>query len=323
MKPSHKPNSGASQRKAKVSQRATSLWQNHIQNAQESLNRLLNARVASAMTIAVIGISLLLPAGLFVTMKNLQALGNGFNQLSPITLYLNDNVTEKEGISISERLLTQTDATSTQYVSKQQAAADFAIYSGLGDVISELEDNPLPASIVLTPKSIEGEISRELVDRLSALPEVESVQVDLDWIARLQEFLRIASRAANALMLVFSCAVLFIVGNTIKMSIEGRRAEIVVVKLVGGTDSYVARPFLYTGLWLGLAGGLLAWILLYLILLALYGPVDRLLALYDSQYELGGLGLIASLVLLISSAGLGWLGAWVSVRQHLAAIEPR
>lgn len=323
MKPNRKPSSGASQRKAKVSQRATSLWQNHLQNAQESLTRLLSTKAASAMTIAVIGISLLLPAGLFVTMKNLQALGNGFNQLSPITLYLHDGISEADGLSLSEQLLTDTDAAASQYVSKQQAAIDFAAYSGLGDVIAELEDNPLPASIVLTPQSIEGEISRELIDRLSALPEVASVQVDLDWIARLQEFLRIAGRAANALMLVFSCAVLFIVGNTIKMSIEGRRAEIVVVKLVGGTDSYVARPFLYTGLWLGLAGGLLAWILLYLILLALYGPIERLLTLYDSQYALSGLGFGASLVLLLSSGGLGWLGAWVSVRQHLSAIEPR
>lgn len=323
MRPSSKANTDARARKAKTGQRATSLWQSHLKNAKESLQRLVSTRVASAMTIAVIGISLLLPAGLFVTMKNLQALGNGFNQLSPITLYLKDKTSNREGLELSERLLKENVSATVIYISKEQAAADFANFSGLGDVLSELDDNPLPASIVITPNAIDGEISRTLVDRLSVLPEIESVQIDLAWIARLQEFLNIAGRAANALMLVFSCAVLFIVGNTIKLSIEGRRAEIVVIKLVGGTDSYVARPFLYTGLWLGLAGGVLAGVLLNLILLTLYNPVQRLLSLYESQYELSGLGFSASLVLLICSAGLGWLGAWVSVRQHLSAIEPR
>lgn len=323
MKPRATPNRSVNQRKTKPKRTATGLWQSHWQTAKESLTRLLSAPAANAMTIIVIGISLLLPAGLYVIMENLQGLSSGFNQLSPITLYLQDGISDNEAIELSDRLLQTTEASSVQYISKQQAAADFAEHSGLGDVISELAENPLPASIVLTPNSIGGKIPSALLDDLSALPEVESVQVDLDWIARLQEFLKFAGRAANALMLVFSCAVLFVVGNTIRLSIEGRRAEIVVIKLVGGTDSYVARPFLYTGLWFGLAGGLLAWGLLNLILLALYGPMGQLLALYESQFDLKGLGINASVVLFVLAGGLGWLGAWVSVRQHLKDIVPR
>lgn len=323
MKPRPNTYKASNQRKVKPKRSAASLWQSHLETAKESLIKLLSAPAASVMTVVVIAISLLLPSGLYVTMQNLQGLSSGFNQLSPITLYLNDNVTEIEAMQVSDRLLQMTETHTARYVSKQQAATDFAIHSGLGDVLSELEINPLPASIVLTPISIDGEISNELLESLGAFAEVESVQVDLDWIARLQEFLKFAGRASNALMLVFSCAVLFVVGNTIRLSIEGRRAEIVVIKLVGGTDSYVARPFLYTGLWFGLAGGLLAWALLHIMLLALLGPMKQLLALYESQFAPEGLGLSASVVLLVLAAGLGWLGAWVSVRQHLKDIEPR
>jgi cell division transport system permease protein len=162
-----------------------------------------------------------------------------------------------------------------------------------------------------------------LLAELNALAGVESAQLDLAWIARLQRFLDLAQRMSTALMLILALAVLFVVGNTIRLAIEGRRAEIVVVKLVGGTDSYVARPFLYTGFWYGLGGGLLAWLLLSLIMLALSGPLDALLALYGNQHSVHGLSLLPGLILLAGSALLGWLGAWISVRQHLSAIEPR
>ncbi|MDX1490964.1 MAG: permease-like cell division protein FtsX [Pseudohongiellaceae bacterium] len=299
-----------------------SLWENHIRSGKESLNRLLEKRLASLMTIAVIGISLLLPSGLFVTMKNLSALGEGFNELSPITLYLELEATDKEALEISEQLLQLPEIAATEYISAQQGASDFASFSGLGDVLSALDKNPLPATIVVTPQSIASQEIEGLISRLAQMPKVETAQADLDWLARLQELLALAGRAANALMIVFSAAVLFVVGNTIKLSIEGRRAEIVVVKLVGGTDAYVARPFLYTGLWLGLAGGLLAWALLHIILLALNGPIDRLLQLYDSQFDVRSLGIVASISLLGCAAALGWLGAWVSVKQHLADVEP-
>jgi cell division transport system permease protein len=116
---------------------------------------------------------------------------------------------------------------------------------------------------------------------------------------------------------------LFVVGNTIRLAIEGRRAEIVVIKLVGGTNNYVARPFLYAGALYGLAGSALAWALLSIILLSLRGPALELLVLYSSDYQLKGLGGANSLVLLTLGTLLGWLGAFISVRQHLAAIEPR
>lgn len=300
-----------------------SLWQSHSLIARQSVEKLLKTPAATAMTVAVIGIALLLPAGLFVAMDNLRTLSGGFSSFTQVTLYLHDEVSQIEGEALRERLLTHDDISDSQYISPTQAAEEFRTYSGLGDVISQLEENPLPAVIVLTPANIDDDNGALLLEELSALPEVESAQLDLQWIERLQRFLQLAERAATALMLIFSLAVLFVVGNTIRLAIESRRAEIVVVKLVGGTDGYVARPFLYTGTWYGLAGGMLAWLLLGLIMLTLRGPATQLLALYDSQYSIRGLTPLSGLALLGGSALLGWLGAWISVRQHLAAIEPR
>lgn len=313
---------------AKQSQRTTrgalqSHWQQHLKTARESLHRLLSTPAASLMTIAVIGIALLLPSALFVSMNNLQALSGGISSVSQISLYLNDNVTDQRAIEISEQLLQRDEIAFSEYVSPAQAAAQFNAYSGLGDVIDALESNPLPGVIVLSPSVIDVTAAGALLEELNALPEVESSQLDLQWVERLQAFLQLTQRASTGLMLILALAVLFVVGNTIRLAIEGRRAEIVVIKLVGGTNSYVARPFLYAGALYGLAGSALAWALLSIILLSLRGPALELLDLYSSDYQLQGLGGANSLVLLALGTLLGWLGAFISVRQHLAAIEPR
>lgn len=318
-----KPESGAKQRQQTSTSRLKSLWQSHRAVALLSIRKLIGEPAASAMTIAVIGIALLLPTTLFVAMNNLQTLSEGVSESSRITLYLADTLSEAEGRSLSEQLLAWPDISTGAYISPTQAAEEFREYSGLGDVLSELEENPLPAVIVLSPQAIDEASGAALLSELNGLPGVESAQLDLEWIARLQRFLDLAQRMSTALMLILALAVLFVVGNTIRLAIESRRAEIVVVKLVGGTDSYVARPFLYTGFWYGLGGGLLAWLLLSLIMLALSGPLDALLALYDNQHSVHSLSLLPGLILLSGSALLGWLGAWISVRQHLSAIEPR
>lgn len=322
MKP-RRPESGAHSSRRTLKGSLQSRWQGHLLTARQSLARLLATPTATAMTVAVIGISLLLPIGLFVVMDNLKGLSGGLNQFTQITAYLHDDVKQNEGSSLSDRLLSRDDVSATLYISPAEAAEEFRIYSGLGDVISQLDDNPLPAVIVVTPLTLSEESATVLLEDLSAMPEVESAQLDLQWIERLLRFVQLAERASAALMVIFSLAVLFVVGNTIRLAIEGRRAEIVVIKLVGGTNAYVSRPFLYTGLWYGLAGGIIAWLLLGLIFLALHTPVSELLALYDSSYSMRGLTLASGFILLGVSALLGWLGALISVRQHLSAIEPR
>jgi len=313
--------SGARTQQVTLKSGLQSRWQNHVDVAGSSLKKLLVTPFSTAMTVAVIAIALLLPTALFVAMDNLSALSEGFGRFSRITLYLEDNLSERDSSALSERLLSRPDIAVVDYISPAQGAEEFARYSGLGDVLALLEDNPLPGVMLVTPAD-PGAQSSMLLGELAGLDGVSLAQLDLQWIERLQLLLETAGRASAALMLVFALAVLLVVGNTIRLAIESRRAEIVVVKLVGGTDGYVARPFLYTGFWYGLAAGLLAWLALSLLLWALYTPIRELLALYDSQHALRGLGIAGTAGLLTGSGLLGWLGALLSVRQHLSAIEP-
>lgn len=318
-----KRESGANTRKRTARGALQSHWQQHLQTAKDSLRRLLRQPSATLMTVAVIGIALLLPSALFVTMNNLNALSSGVTSASKITLYLHDEATDAEALEVSEQILSREDVTQTLYVSPDQAAIEFSTYSGLGDVIDALDENPLPGAIVVTPAILNADAAALLAQELGTIDIVSTTQLDLQWVERLQRFLQLAQRASTGLMSILALAVLFIVGNTIRLAIEGRRAEIVVVKLVGGTNRYVARPFLYAGAYYGLAGSLLACILLNLMMWAIQSPAAALLALYDSDFQLHTLGVGFTLLLLALGTLLGWLGAWISVHQHLTAIEPK
>jgi len=318
-----KRTAGAAQHRITARGAMQSAWQTHWRTARESLARLLRAPGATAMTVAVIGIALLLPTGLLVAMDNLRALSGSLGGVSQISLYLEDGTSASEAEALSTQLLARDDIELARYVSPEEGAADFIRYSGLGDILGALEENPLPGVIVLTPAMLDSPAATALQQELAALAGVESVQIDLEWVERLQSILTLAGRASTGLLLILSLAVLFITGNTIRLAIEGRRAEIVVVKLVGGTDSDVALPFLYSGALYGLAGAVAAWVLLMLTLLTLQGPANELLRLYGSEFVIAGPGTGSTLLLMAGGTLLGWVGAFISVKQHLAAIEPR
>ena len=314
--------SGAVQTRSAFSQRLKANLINHYQTAVEALARLLAFPGSSFMTIAVIGIALVLPGGLFVALENLSTFNSSVENTSQITLYLHENVSGSNAKEVSDRLLTKKEIDRVEYISSEDALEEFKNYSGFGAALNELSQNPLPAVLVIYPGDIEFESARTLLSELELLPEVEIAQLDLQWIQRLNSFLALTRLALTVLGLVFSLAVLFVVGNTIRLAIENRRAEIVIIKLVGGTNSFVSRPFLYTGFWYGFGGGVFAWLLLLAVVLLFRAPVDQLVGLYGGQYTLQGLDFLATITLLLCGGVLGWVGAWISVLQHLNSIEP-
>lgn len=294
----------------------------HLATARESLARILQSPSTALMTLAVIGIALLLPATLSVALDNVRTLAGDLDRASRINVYL-EPVPARERLSaLTESLSSRHDVAAVDYISPEQAAQSLAAESGLGDVLDSLPDNPLPATLVVQPATTDYASIRALGEHLQTLDGVASVQLDLQWLRRLDSFLQLIERAALALAVIVAVAVLFIVGNTIRLAVANRRAEIRVAKLVGATDAFVARPFLYTGLWYGLGGGVLAWLLLNAIMAVLQGPVQRLLTLYDSQQTLAWPGGGMLLMLAGGGAALGWLGALISLRQHLREIEP-
>ncbi|MBQ14797.1 MAG: permease-like cell division protein FtsX [Gammaproteobacteria bacterium] len=296
--------------------------ENHRQVAKSSCKRLLASPVSSLMTSFVIAIALLLPALLNGLGNNLSAVLDEFQSSSQILLYLHDTVSEEEGLQVSEDLLTYNAIEQTRYISKNEALRDFAASSGFGELLRSLTINPLPASIIVIPESALPASVESLSFQLQEMTEVELVQLDSIWLTRLNSLVILIDEIAIALVLIVTLAVVFVVGNTIKLAIEGRRDEIRVIKLVGGTNSFAARPFLYTGLLYGLAGGLIACLLQALVLSGFNNALAELVSLYDSNFELRGLGWVNAILMILAGAILGWLGAVLSSIQHLLGINP-
>ncbi len=295
----------------------------HVQVMLSSLGELWRQPVATSMTLLVIGIALLLPAGLFVILKNVEQVSGEWQHANRISLFLQDEISDKRGEQLAEQLQTWPNIVDVSFQSAQQSLNEFREISGLESLLDTLPENPLPAVIIIEPEEAQQQEAIEaLLERLDALPEVDLAQLDMQWLQRLRSINETGQRGITILAILLSMSVLLVIGNTIRLAILNRQTEIRVIKLVGGTNTFVRRPFLYTGMWYGFLGGVLAWIALLISLLIISGPIDELAALYDSQFTLKWFGGQMLFALPISGLLLGVMGAWLAVSRHLNAIEP-
>ncbi len=296
----------------------------HAQVLISSLGRLWKTPVSSLTTAAVIGIALALPAGLLTLLDNLQALSGRWDGSASISVFLKEQVDDNGAVELGRRIAAWPEVASVKTLGRAEALAEFRTLSGFGDALDALEENPLPAVLIIRPTEAHAgaRAAQALVERLAGLPETDVVQLDLQWVKRLHALMEIGRRGILVVGGLLGLAVLLIVGNTIRLDIQNRRDEIEVCKLIGGTDAFIRRPFLYTGLWYGLIGAVLAWLLVRGAFLLLDGPVARLAGLYQSGFLLTPPGPGDSLALLATGALLGWAGSWLAVGRHLADIEP-
>ncbi|HCS28298.1 MAG TPA: cell division protein FtsX [Spongiibacteraceae bacterium] len=323
--PVREPGAGASISPVQLKDRWRGYWANQKVVARQTLLRLVAQPASSMMTVLVIGIALALPVVMLVSLSNIEQLGRGWDGAARISLFLKRDVSDDNARGLADRLEQRKDIAAVQFTSASEALDEFRQLSGYGEVLDSLESNPLPGVLVVTPAGgdVDADTSRTLFDELSMLPDVDQAKLDLEWVQRLHAMMDIGKRISLSLGFLLSLGVLLVIGNTIKLAIEARRDEIVVVKLVGGTDAFVRRPFLYTGFWYGLGGGITAWLILQFSMLLLAGPVSMLSGLYESEYSLTGLGFGNTLMLWLTSGFLGWMGAWLVVRRQLKSIEPR
>jgi len=294
----------------------------HVQNLLAAFGRLVNQPVGSAMTVIVIAIALALPAGLRVLLNNFEALSGSWAGAIDFSVYLDMDVSEERARAIALELEARDDVTQVTLVPRDQALADFQDYSGFGVALDALEENPLPHALVVRPAGDSREQIQSLADDLDAMEETDIVQVDTAWVERLRGILLLVRRIVDLATVLLGLAVVLVIGNTIRLEINNRRTEIEVVKLVGGSDAFIRRPFLYMGLCYGLTGSLLAMLTIGLSLVTLASPVRSLAGLYGSSFELQGLTAEQTLVLLGTGALLGWAGAGLATARHLRAIEP-
>ncbi len=297
--------------------------QDHVRAISATLAALTRRPVGTLLTAFVIGITLALPAGLHTLVSNLGQADDGLQGSLRASLFLKDEISPERGAQLAQEIGRRPGVSATRYISREQALQEFRSLSGFGEALDLLADNPLPATIVVTPDAAQPQATTEaLLQDLGGLPEVAQAKLDQVWLRRLYAILALVQRAVLMIAGALALAVLIVVGNTIRLDIENRRDEIEVMKLIGAPNSYIRRPFLYTGLWYGLTGGILACLLVEAGVLSLVQPARQLAGLYDSQASLQGMSLDAGMGVFAAGLGLGWLGAFWAVSRHLRHIEP-
>jgi cell division transport system permease protein len=296
----------------------------HAQVLVGSLGRILRTPFATLMTMGVIAVALALPLLLNLFLENAQSASGNWNQAYDLSVYMDKKAGAVRTQSLAKQLMKRADVAAVHVISAEQALAEFRRDSGFGKALDVLSDNPLPDTLVVTPSlaasSPEG--TQTLKAALAAMADVETVQLDTEWVQRLHAMIELLRRVVLITAGLLGVGVVLIVGNTIRLDILNRRAEIEVMKLVGASDGFARRPFLYGGVWYGLGGGLGALILVAAATAVLARPVEQLALLYGSAFRIQGLNATWSAAVLGAAVGLSWVGSWLAASRHIRAIEP-
>ncbi|MDA0705759.1 MAG: permease-like cell division protein FtsX [Proteobacteria bacterium] len=296
----------------------------HASTSASSLGRLFRQPFASLMIVLVIAVTLAIPASLNLVVKTAQSVSSGWDSALDFSLYLRRNIAEADAANLRDLIAQRADVASVQLITASAALAEFKAQSGFGAALDQLSENPLPHTLVVRPSATSTSQSIILLqEELANLPEADAVQADTEWVQRFHAILDILRRAIVIGGSLLGVAIVVIIGNTIRLDIQNRREEIEVTKLIGASNAFVRRPFLWSGIWYGLFGGLLAVGLVYYGLYLLAPSVSRLAGLYQSGVAVTGL--VAGEALLVVGIGmaLGLIGSWFAAARHMRRIEPR
>lgn len=289
---------------------------------RESFRRMWQTPIASTLTILVVAIALALPASFNALIQNVRQPIEALESTSQISLFLKPALSNEAGRRLASKLNKHPALAGATLMTKEDGLRELAAYSGFGDALALLDNNPLPAVIIVHPVATDTAAMTRLLTELKTLPEADRVQFDSEWLEKLQALLAIAGRCAAAFSILLGFGVLFIVGNTIRLELQSRREEIAVAKMLGATHRFIRRPFVHAGVWYALLGAILAWLLANLLILGVRTPANRLAELYGSAFRLSSLGLADSMILLASAVLLGSIGARIVVAHFLREIDP-
>ncbi len=296
----------------------------HAQTLIGSLGRLARQPLASLMTMAVIAAALALPLLLEILLANARSAAENWNQAFDLSVYVDPQDGGARARALAGELRARPDVAAVRLVTAAQALTAMREAAGFGKALDALDGNPLPDTLIVTPSLAAStpEGTGVLKKAIAALPGVDTVQLDTEWVQRLLAMLALLRRVVLIIAGLLGMGVVLVIGNTIRLDILNRRAEIEVMKLLGATDGFARRPFLYGGIWYGLGGGLLALALVGIATEMLAGPVQRLAAAYGSPFRLQGLAAGSALRVLGAAVAAGWLGSWVAATHHIRRIEP-
>lgn len=290
----------------------------HLHGLLSSIGKLLQRPWATLLTIAVMALALALPLGLWLLLQNVERFSGSVAQSRDIGVFLRPQVDQAKARQLADSLRARGDVAAVRINTPEQGLAEFRAMSDLAGALDVLDENPLPYVLVVTP----GDDAGDLPALLRALPEAEIVQHDAGWRERLNAWLAFGARAVYVVALLLGVGALLVVGNTVRLDIQARAEEIAVLQLLGATDGFVRRPFLYLGACYGLGAGIFALLVLLAAGRALSAPLARLVASYGSAFTLSGPGWQGLAQFLTAALLLGWLGAWLAAGHHLRITRP-
>ncbi|SER50119.1 cell division transport system permease protein [Nitrosomonas sp. Nm51] len=286
------------------------------------LKRMVASPVTSLLSALVMGIAFSLPVGFYLFLQNMHAI-SGQNSVTPqMSLFLKQSTTGQDIAAVRERLQGKEQVAHIQFISKDQALLQLQQSGGAGNVVPSLGRNPLPDAFVVDVQNAHAEALERLQIIMQKWPEIEYVQFDSVWAERLEAILSFGRVITILLFTLLSVAVVAVMFNTIRLQILTRRDEIELSKLIGATDGFIQRPFLYFGAIQGLIGGITAWLIIALALQMINDELKTLAGLYAWDIHLQHLSNSDSISLLLFAAWIGWLGARLAVASHLWQTEP-
>lgn len=302
-----------------------SIWAGrHVSTSVAALGRLFRQPFASLMIILVIAVTLALPAAVNLIIKNARSVSGSWDNALDFAVYLVQDLSVSEAEGLGRLIAQRADVDAVEVITASEALAEFKEQSGFGEALDQLPDNPLPHTLVVRPSAGNTSASMFLLqEEIGNLPEVDHVQADTEWVQRFHAILDIARQAITIGAVLLGIAIVVIIGNTIRLDIENRRNEIEVTKLIGASNAFVRRPFLWTGFWYGLFGGLLALALVHYGLYLLEAPVARLAGLYQSNIVISSLSAEEGAAITGVGVFLGLFASWFTTARHMRKIEPR
>jgi cell division transport system permease protein len=296
--------------------------EHHKREAGNSLKRLISHPIGSLMTLLLVALALALPAALFTLLADAQSVINKWDGQAQISLYLKPDISPEHQQTLLSYIQNRGDVGSARLVSPEAALAEFRDQSGFGSALDLLPSNPLPPVIIVRPLYSQSKLVRQLSNELSNREEVSSTDVDLTWISRLNALLDLGKTILIGLVLIMAATILLVISNITRLEVESRREEVRILTLLGATNGFIRRPFLYTGFWIGLLGGILASITLVVFMLVLQQSLESLAVLYSSHFNFSGPNPLIVIGLIIISTLLGMFAAGLAVGKHLRFWTP-
>lgn len=300
-----------------LSQASRAWLRQHAYGLLYSTGSLLRQPVAAALTCLVLALALALPLGLRTALLNLNHLGGDWQGLERVTVFLSAEAGDQEAIALQQEMQTWPEVLDISSVTPQEALDEFRWATGFGAALDDLPENPLPYVMIIEPVETTELALRQLLIKIEQLAGVDFAQADLAWLRRLDSFLALGQSLVRVLAGLFALGVMFVVANTVRVEVQARRDEVDVLSLAGATHAFIRRPFLYTGLWYGLIGSLLAWLLIFAGVLLLQPAVGQLAQSYGASLQLHMAPVSETLLLVVISGLLGLFGAWIAVSRQL------